>query len=184
MINVQIDLSKIDKLGLSINEFFTLVKLKYPLISFSYTPLVFRDVTNKGLVDVSRGRPVLTKEGDKLISPFILDLEAITATLAEELRSIYPQGKKSGIYYWRGSSKEIEQKLKVFFKKYGHYDPEKIIGATKKYVESFDSSDIDKAMMLLKYFIEKEGSSTLQSYLENLDKESVEIEYGRNIIEL
>ena len=97
--------------------------------------------------------------------------------LAEDMRSIFPAGKKPGTdYYWRDSTKVIAQRLSIFINKYGdEYSDEQILEATRKYVESFNGNY--KFMHLLKYFISKknletkEDSSELLSYLENAGQE-------------
>ena len=74
--------------------------------------------------------------------------------LAEQLREIFPAGKKPGYAYtWRDSVSCIADRLKKFFMKYGEYSDEQIIEATKAYVASFNGNYT--YMQLLKYFIWK-----------------------------
>lgn len=98
--------------------------------------------------------------------------------LAEELKEIYPKGKKPGTnYYWTDGVPLIERRLQLFYKKYGtDYTNEQIIEATKKYIEGFNG--FYTYMKLLKYFIfkesrnangEVEGTSDLVNYIENAD---------------
>lgn len=99
------------------------------------------------------------------------------SSLADKLRALYPEGKKTGTnYYWRDSNKIITQRLAMFFKKYeDKYSDEEIINATSEYVKSFNGNY--QYMQLLKYFIYKRGSeageetSQLLSYLENAGQE-------------
>ena len=74
--------------------------------------------------------------------------------LAEQLREIFPSGKKPGYAYtWRDSVSCIADRLKKFFMKYGEYSDEQVIEATKAYVASFNGNY--QYMQLLKYFIWK-----------------------------
>ena len=74
--------------------------------------------------------------------------------LAEQLREIFPSGKKPGYAYtWRDSISCIADRLKKFFMKYGNYTDEQVIEATKAYVASFNGNYT--YMQLLKYFIWK-----------------------------
>lgn len=95
--------------------------------------------------------------------------------LAAKLKEIFPKGKKSGTpYYWSEGIPLITKRLKIFFKKYGNYSFEDIIGAANKYVESFNGDYT--YMKLLKYFIFKdtrgvdsniEYTSELLNFIEN-----------------
>lgn len=103
-------------------------------------------------------------------------------TLAQELKNIFPKGKKEGTnYYWAESTLLIIRRLKLFFKKYGtDFTNEQIIEAADKYVKSFNGSY--KYMKLLKYFICKEkigiggdveGESELLNYIENAEQTDI-----------
>ena len=98
--------------------------------------------------------------------------------LADKLRNIYPNGKILNTnYYYRGNKKDIVNKLKTFFTKYGNqYTNEQIINATKKYVESFNGNYT--YLKLLKYFIwkdERAKGESVQSLLADfIENESAE----------
>lgn len=96
--------------------------------------------------------------------------------LANELKEIFPEGRKAGTTYsWRGSTAEIARKLKNLVVKYGcTFTREEAIEATKAYVASFNGDY--KYMKLLKYFLLKtpknnngdvEVESDFMAYLEN-----------------
>ena len=110
--------------------------------------------------------------------------------LAKTLRELYPEGRmidrftgKPTSYYFRCNQKEIEQKLKTFFFRYGNYTDEDIIDATKRYVASFNGNYQQKGFRQLKYFIWKddpkqgpdgnyvESISPLLDFLENKESE-------------
>lgn len=153
---------------------------------------------NKGYVvyyNYNDGNPLkveLTESGTKLIEELILDSEFKPTTsegkrfeeLAEQLRSLYPEGKKEGTnYYWRDSHAVIVKKLKALVKKYGDsFTNEEAVEATKKYIDSFNGNY--KFMQLLKYFIcknvikggEVEEQSQLLSYIENLNQKDTQTE--------
>lgn len=75
---------------------------------------------------------------------------------ADKLRAVFPKGYKEtgdGKYSWRGTNKEIVDRLRKFYMQYGtKYSEEDILNATKKYVEAHQNSD---KMRVLKYFIMK-----------------------------
>lgn len=143
----------------------------------------------------NEGNPLkveLTETGLKLVEELILDSEfkptttmgARFETLAEELRALYPEGKKAGTnYYWRDSHAVIVKKLKALVKKYGDtFTNEQAIEATRKYVDSFNGDY--RYMQLLKYFIcknvikggEVEEQSQLLSFIENGNQADSETE--------
>ena len=92
-----------------------------------------------------------------------------TELLAEQMRLMFPEGKKQGTTkYWRDNKSNVEAKLKTFFKKYGHYDSELILKATQKYIDSF--GDNKQLARILPYFILKDDNSDLLTTLENIDE--------------
>jgi hypothetical protein len=110
---------------------------------------------------------------------FIKEVETMSVTknisnkdielLAEQMRLMFPEGKKQGTTkYWRDNKSNVEAKLKTFFKKYGHYDSELILKATQKYIDSF--GDSKQLMRILPYFIEKSEASELMTIIENIDE--------------
>lgn len=95
--------------------------------------------------------------------------------LAENLKELFPKGKKPGTsLMWRGSSYEIAKKLRTLVKKTGaKFTNEEAVQATKRYIESFNGNY--SFMQTLPYFILKqvpingvyEERSQLLSYIEN-----------------
>lgn len=97
--------------------------------------------------------------------------------IAEEMRSLFPEGKKEGTpYYWKDSKNIIAKRLATLIKKYNiKYTKEEIIEATRSYIQSFNGNY--QYMQLLKYFIYKKNNegefvSQLLSYMENKDQTS------------
>jgi len=83
--------------------------------------------------------------------------------LAERIRELFPKGAKAGKYPWRTSVKELTTRLKKLDK---HHEMEEftddfVIKTTENYVNRFTIRDIDAGMQTCKYFVEKDGSSTL-----------------------
>ena len=86
---------------------------------------------------------------------------------AKKLMEIFPKGKKPGTnYYWKGNLREITLKLSKFYKLYGDkYSQEEIVNATEKYVNTYKNDP--SFMRLLKYFILKDDTSDLATFIEN-----------------
>ena len=111
--------------------------------------------------------------------------------LAKQLQQVFPKGRKPGTtYQWRGSVIEITRKLKTLVGKYNiELDSEKVINATKQYVQSFNGNY--EKMRLLKYFILKavrdaDGNvvlySDLMSALENEDSAELDKDWTTRTI--
>ena len=95
-----------------------------------------------------------------------------TSKLALHIRAIFPPGVKSGNIYVRSAATSIEHKLKQFRKLYPLYTEEQIIIATRKYVASFNEKY--QFMRTAEYYILKDGTSTLASFIDNMDEDQEE----------
>lgn len=156
------------------------------------------NVTSKNLAsyDVYKNDLVLSNQQKELVQNIYVDSNEIIepvldkyTDLAEKIMKIYPEGKKAGTnYYWRDSKSVIASRLKKLVAKYNiELEEEKVINATKKYVESFNGDY--KYMHLLKYFIWKnvstsegtEQHSQLLSYIENEGQSEHSSEWGELI---
>lgn len=127
----------------------------------------------------------VTKKGQDLLESVFVESDKEDKSMeelleiADELKSVFPQGKKEGTSnYWAESKLLIAKRLKAFFKKYGsEYTKEQILEAARKYVEGFNGRY--QYMRTLKYFIfrdrnnlgESEASSDLLTYIENAGQE-------------
>lgn len=97
--------------------------------------------------------------------------------LATTLKSLFPKGIKPGTNTpWTEAVPLIMKRLEAFFKKFGEQSYDKIVEATKKYIDSFNGDY--RMMRVLSYFImktiinndgEKEMKSDLLTTIENLD---------------
>lgn len=158
-------------------------------------------LVNKGIADKSildSAKLVLSDKSTTLISSVLIDSDKSVENkdkefeeLAKEMQELYPKGRKSGTtYYWRGSLIEITKKLKTLVVKYNiELNKEKILEATKSYVQSFNG-DYTK-MRLLKYFILKterdaDGNikitSDLMTLIENSGQEDTDNDWTTRTI--
>lgn len=158
----------IKKSGVSLGEVLLMIAIQNN-VDFNATE---SELKKKGLISTSYDKtthlPVglfVTSTGNSIVNKVILDSDKAVGTkefierienLVPQLQSIYPEGKKQGTNrYWRGSQRDIKEKLQSFFKKYGgDYTDEQIIDATKEYVKSFNGNY--SYMRTLQYFIWKE----------------------------
>lgn len=89
--------------------------------------------------------------------------------MATKMKEAYPPGKKDGQWYWADSVQLIKARITAFAARFGKFPPEKVVQATKQYVEENQYSPY---MKLLKYFVFREGedglyTSDLLNILEN-----------------
>ena len=140
----------------------------------------------------------LTDTGEHIVESLMASSSKVASEercvkLAEQLREIFPAGKKPGYAYtWRDSVSCIADRLKKFFMKYGEYTDEQVIEATKAYVASFNGNYT--YMQLLKYFIwknkvtgeevvrgrivgEVERQSQLAAWIEDTPEKSVSVDW-------
>lgn len=88
--------------------------------------------------------------------------------MAREMIDLYPRGRKEEHYIWRGSESTIADRLRKLSSKFHvKLDKDKVVEATRKYVESFHEDYT--FMRTLQYFILKRDESVLLDYLSNLD---------------
>lgn len=81
--------------------------------------------------------------------------------LAKEMKALYPKGYNADGNPYADGPKIIAERLKNFFRKYGNYDRQKILSATKSYVERKSGTPYFR---LLKYFIYKDSVSATGDY--------------------
>lgn len=158
------------------------------------TSLIINHLMSKGvLVKNMFGEYQITQNWNDKLDSALLDSEAenieendlYVESLAKDLMNIFPKGKKEGTnVYWKGNLKDTKLRLKKFFKLYSNkYTKEQIVGAAKRYVESFNGNY--SFMRVLKYFIWKdikrvdssgkgyiEETSELATLIENEDQEN------------
>ena len=156
-----IDQTILDKHGLSIEEFMVLyLSSKSVDINSCMQSLIRKGLADKNLF--TENNIVVSDKVKDLVTTIIIDSDknvvdkdAEFIELANELRELYPTGRKEGTtYMWRGTTAEIAKKLKTLVVKYKYtFTKEQVIKATKEYISSFNGNY--KKMRLLKYFILK-----------------------------
>lgn len=156
-----IDQTVLDKHDLTISEFMVLyLNVNSVGIKSCMDSLVAKGLADKNLF--SEGSIVVSDKVKELVSTIaidsdksVIDKDAEFIELANELRELYPAGRKEGTtYMWRGTTAEIAKKLKTLVVKYKYsFTREQVIKATKEYISSFNGNY--KKMRLLKYFILK-----------------------------
>lgn len=156
-----IDQTVLDKHDLTISEFMALyLNVNSVDIKSCMDSLVAKGLADKNLF--SEGSIVVSDKVKELVSTIaidsdksVIDKDAEFIELANELRELYPAGRKEGTtYMWRGTTAEIAKKLKTLVVKYKYsFTREQVIKATKEYISSFNGNY--KKMRLLKYFILK-----------------------------
>lgn len=156
-----IDQSVLDKHGLTLEEFMVL----YLASNSVNVQLCMDNLVAKGFADknlFSENSIVVSDKVKELVFTIAIDSDKSVIDkddefieLANELRELYPAGRKEGTtYMWRGTTAEIAKKLKTLVVKYKYsFTKEQVIKATKEYVNSFNGNY--KRMRLLKYFILK-----------------------------
>lgn len=156
-----IDQFVLDKHDLTVEEFMVLyLSANSVNIKTCMDSLVAKGLADKNLF--SNGSIVVSDKVKELVSTIaidsdknVIDKDAEFIELANELRELYPAGRKEGTtYMWRGTTAEIAKKLKTLVVKYKYsFTREQVIRATKEYISSFNGNY--KKMRLLKYFILK-----------------------------
>lgn len=138
-----------------------------------------QSVVKKGLVcEMTDGlfsmKPKLTLAGQKVINDIVLDSnkeipksnDSDLKTLVSKMRELFPKGYQQhnpDRYPWRGSPKEIEERMRGFFKQFGtDFKYEDILKATERYAKR---SINDPYMKTLPYFIWSKQKDSLQSLL-------------------
>lgn len=174
-----IDDAILSKYNLTEEEFIALVVSFRDLdIQRGNDNLVAKGIADRNIYD--KTKIVLSNNTKDMIGSIIVDSDKETINREEEfldvaqnLRELYPKGKKPGTtYMWKDSNTIIAQKLKTLVVKFGYkFTKEQAIEATRRYIESFRGDY--RYMQLLKYFILKTDRSTgeirsdFMSYIDN-----------------
>ena len=140
----------------------------------------------KSYVNYHNGKYTLMEKGQQAIdtinfeSAVPIKERCNQVSLAKQLKNLFPKGKKPGTnQYWAEGEALIAKRLHKFYDKYGKFDDNIILQATKKYIEGFNGDY--RFMRTLKYFIyaekinsagEQESTSDLLTYIENAEEEN------------
>lgn len=180
---LNIDLQRISKKGLTINQYLLLLKIYYltknVVLDFNETKQDYVFLRDSGFLNGDGLDFSLTDKAVYLIEGKV---KRNYIALAEQIREIFPKGAKAGIYPWKSNIQDIASKLQKLDKSNTLflYDDAKILEVVTKYVNSFNLHNMDSGMQISKYFIEKDGSSSL---LDLLALEETEVK-TRNIRKL
>jgi hypothetical protein len=93
-------------------------------------------------------------------------------TLITQLREIYPRKKDNGTLIL-SSKRDVKTHLERFFR-VNDYEFSTIVEATRRYVKQQEENFDKRYMMHLKYFIMKDGTSTLSSYCDDVLNNPIE----------
>lgn len=195
MYDIRLNKKSLDENNITLAESIALIAIEYSL----NLEQALNSLREKGLVDLKyfelqqSNNYFISNNGTKLLKSIILTGESretgVKASnikleiLANRLINLYPKGLKPNTNaHWRGSSRDIQDRLKSFFKIYGNtYTDEEILEATRIYVNSYQNDM--KFMQVLYYFIWKEKghqeggtiarNSELAARLENKTEETV-----------
>lgn len=186
---ISVSNSLLETNNLSKEEFLMLILLAQDEKIVSKT---IGSLKKKGLITLNRNSEMpqidslLLYKTKKLIQELLENIEETEnpekelEVLCKELKALFPKGKKPGTnIYWSEGVQLIKRRLKIFYKKYGHFSDNQVIDAAKLYVSSFRGDH--RFMKTLKYFIFKEDvgeggqvepSSSLLDYIENYDEQT------------
>jgi len=170
-----IDLDKLNKKDLSVNEYITLLSVYYKTkelqINYIDRKSDYFTLRDKGYLVINGSSVVLTPQSVTLIEGRGRDY----LQLAISIRDLFPKGSKAGKYPWKGTIKTIVEKLKKLDKSHDMSDftDGEIVEAVYKYVNRFSLADMDRGMQIAPFFIEKEGNSSLMAWL-SMEEQSFE----------
>ena len=152
---------------------------------------LIEDMKDRELLSKISDSPCPTMHWDDEVSSVLLESDKTVpladrcASLAEQLREMFPKGIKTGNAAWRGNVREITLRLQKFFKLYGNkWTDEEIIEATQRYIEHFKGDFT--YMRILKYFImksERKMDEEGNSHIEDISELATWLENGEDIDE-
>lgn len=164
---IQIDLDKLKKRDLSVNEYLTMLSIYYEgrkqSINYTNRKCDYFTLSSKEYIIIDGSTVNLTQKAINTIEGSGRDY----VTLALAIREVFPKGSKGGKYPWRGTVKSIVDRLKKLDKtqNLSDYSNEDILKVVNSYVNRFSLTDMDRGMQISSYFIEKDGESSLMSWL-------------------
>jgi hypothetical protein len=168
MANINLDLTKLEQLGITPDEYTYL----FILYSEKTTGIpLMTDLFKLESLDyirISEGTVNLKAKGLELF-----ELTDDFSIFVAEYRDLFPKGIKSGNGTpVKGNKKDVFEKMQWFFKTYPEYSKLTILNATKSYIESFKKKGSYTYITQADYLILKEKSSKLASLCEEYDDNS------------
>lgn len=187
------DTDIMSKYELGQDEYFMLITLNALSKFGKSNEAVLDSLLAKNLIEGHSGVYRITKNGCDILEQVHAESKLKNVKkdplidLAMQLRELFPKGNKDGTNTpWRESAPLLAKRLVKFFSRFGdgYNNPDKILAATKEYVDSFNGNYA--YMRTLKYFIMKdeikcgedgkcyvELSSDLATHMDNLGETSV-----------
>jgi len=181
---MELDLSILEEHQLSPDEFVFLFLLVYPKAQFpTFGVIDYKRLELKGMIKigpddtyyvrqlaidiVGSPAPKIVQEPVKKSLPVVSkEVDKVPEWIAD-WRALFPMGVKTGGYSVRGTRSGCTKKMKKFMRNNPDVTKEQVFAATKKYIA--DKQMVQFAYMkLADYFIEKEGASLLEEYVENI----------------
>ncbi len=167
---INIDLTKLTKRRLNVNQYLLLLKIYYQsksvIIPFEEQRADYFYLSDNGFLVISGANVTLKEKAVHLIEDSYGDRDY--EGLAEKIKELFPKGAKAGKWPWRSTTKDLSDRLKNLDKTYGldDFPDETILKTTERYVNRFNERDMDAGMQISKYFIYKDGSSGLMDLLQ------------------
>lgn len=169
-------IKKLINIDLSINQYFIcclIIEKNYDLTKqyiekfggFSIKELEI--LINKGFVQSSNGSYDLDKLNITTKFEDILFEKEDSIKWIDDWYDLFPKGIKSGNYQVRSDKPNCIKKLKKFLTLYPQFNKDIIMQATKAYINEFSLKGYNY-MKLAPYFIEKDGTSVLWGYCNNI----------------
>ncbi len=175
---VEIDLDKLKEYPyLEINTLLVyqlLCQKRYSDLEFLVDIYEIGEITLKVIEDIGYIK-VPWEKGKYLrdIIPYIevlVEKEEKVEDWIQDWRSLFPKGVKTSGYPVRGSKGGCIKKMKKFMKEHPDVTKEQIYEATKNYIEKKRREGYS-CTKVADHFIEKDKSSILESYIEELGEE-------------
>jgi len=165
---INIDLTKLQKRKLNVNQYLLLLKIYYQTktvdIPFVETRGDYLYLRDNGFLMINGSAVRLKDQAVNLIED---NGERDYEDLANQIRELFPKGAKAGKWPWRSTTKDLAMRLRKLDKSFdlGDYTDDQILMTTENYINRFNTRDMDSGMQICKYFIEKDGSSSLMDLL-------------------
>lgn len=166
----------LEEVGLN-NHLYDLLKMH-----ITYNNTVLSDLKELNKLGYINDNGKITKQGIDICN--MLSSESLNDKYVAKLQQCYPRGSKPGTTSksWRGTSKDINNRLIKFFNMYPDVTQDEVIKATNYYVKHNSNS---KYMRTLPYFIWKHQDGEYISDLYEMViqlRESEDPSKGNNII--
>jgi hypothetical protein len=186
---MELNISKLEELQLSPDEYVFLYFLVNPNVS-SLSDLLkvdFVKLEQKGLIKIGPDETYYSRKAaiDLVASGKKEDKDTSVESLSHvervkelnkvvdwipDWRALFPVGVKTGGYSVRGTRGGCVKKMRSFLRRHSSVTKDQIFKATKKYIA--EKQVVNFAYMkIADYFIEKEGGSLLEEYVESLNKQ-------------